>query len=529
MGALRAVLLFILPRMSMQNRTQRTSEVPFFSPAAPTGQRWKSRISRFCQAGFALGALSLTLQTAQAAPTASTALSTALQPTSLPAADAAFVDDLEKRTFNWFWETANPKNGLVPDRAPLPNGAASIASVGFGLTAYGIGVERNYITRQQAVDRTLTTLRFLASLPQNDHVAGAAGYKGFFYHFLDPNTGLRVADWSELSSIDTALLMGGVLFSQSYFDRDTPQEKEIRDIADHLYRRIDWTWMKAHGPWLSMGWMPPHTFLPSDWKGYNEGLIIYLQALGSPTHPLPAETWKAWTATYEGQWGDFQGHKMLNFAPMFGHQYSESWIDFRGVQDAWDRAHNVDYFQNGREAAYAQRAYAQANPGDWKDYGPNIWGLTACDGPGDAQQVYDGKKRHYLAYSARGAGRDYILDDGTIAPTAVGGSIAFAPEIALPALKEMRARYGDRIYNKYGFLDAFNPSFADQKSYWVDGQQLGIDQGPILLMLENWRSGLVWNTMKKNPYLRAGLERAGFEGGWMHTKTASSKPVGASL
>lgn len=168
----------------------------------------KSRISRLCQAGFALGALAGTFGIAQAGPTVSTALTPALQPASLPAADAAFVDDLEKRTFNWFWETGNPKNGLVPDRAPLPNGAASIASVGFGLTAYGIGVERHYITRQQAVDRTLTTLRFLASLPQNDHVSGAAGYKGFFYHFLDPNTGLRVADWSELSSVDTALLMG---------------------------------------------------------------------------------------------------------------------------------------------------------------------------------------------------------------------------------------------------------------------------------------------------------------------------------
>ncbi|WP_245528395.1 glucoamylase family protein [Gluconobacter morbifer] len=481
---------------------------------------------RLLKAGFAAMAVHVGLApVAQAAAATSerASLTSPLTPSTLKATDMAFVDDLEHRTFNWFWDTANPKNGLVPDRAPLPNGAASIAGVGFGLTAYGIGVERNYITRQQAVDRTLTTLRFLAGLPQNDQKMGAAGYHGFFYHFLDSNTGLRVADWSELSSVDTALLMAGVLFAQSYYDQDTPQEQEIRDTADRLYRRVNWTWMKAHGPWLSMGWMPPNQFLQSDWKGYNEGLIIYLQALASPTHSLPAETWKTWTATYDGQWGDFQGHKLLNFAPLFGHQYSESWVDFRGIQDGWSRQHNVDYFMNGREAAYAQQAYARANPGDWKDYSATIWGLTACDGPGDAQQVYDGRKRHYLAYSARGAGRDYVLDDGTIAPTAAGGSIAFAPEIALPALKEMRARYGERIYNQYGFVDSFNPSFKDRDSYWVDGQQLSIDQGPILLMTENWRSGFVWNVMKKNPYLRAGLEKAGFQGGWLKTTTASAQ------
>lgn len=445
----------------------------------------------------------------------------------LPASDRAFIDDLERRTFNWFWEMGNPANGLIPDRAPLPNGAASIASVGFGLTAYGIGVARGYITRDQASARTLTTLRFLAGLPQGPQKMGTSGYKGFFYHFLDPNTGLRVAEWSELSSIDTGLLISGVLFAQSYYDRDIPREREIRDLADQFYRRIDWNWMKAHGPWLSMGWSPPDSFIPTDWKGYNEGLILYLLALASPTHPLPASTWRQWTATYEGQWGEFQGHRLLNFAPLFGHQYTESWVDFRGLRDDFNRRHDDDYFQNGREAVYAQRAYAKANPGDWKDYGENIWGLTASDGPGDAHQDYHGKARHYLAYSARGAGRDYVLDDGTIAPTAAGGSIAFAPEIALPALKEMHRRYGNRIYNRYGFLDAFNPSFRDHDGYWVDGQQLGIDQGPILLMIENWRSGFVWNVMKKNPYLRSGLEQAGFRGGWLGNGAAET-PAPAS-
>lgn len=429
--------------------------------------------------------------------------------------DIAFAQDLEQRTFNWFWDHANPQNGLIPDRAPLPNGAASIASVGFGLTAYGIGAERGYITRDAAVERTLRTLRFLDGLPQNDHVAGAAGYHGFFYHFLDPQTGLRVADWSELSSIDTALLMAGVLFAQSYYDRDTPDEHAIHDLAEALYRRVDWTWMQHNGPWLSMGWAPPDQFIATPWKGYNEGLIIYLLALSSPTHALPASLWPRWTQSFNEQWADFRGRTFLNFAPLFGHQYSEAWIDFRGVQDAFNRAHKNDYFQNSRQATYAQRDYAIANPGDWKDYSATIWGLTACDGPGDQHQTYHGRDRHYLAYSARGAGADYVLDDGTIAPTAAGGSVAFAPEIALPALKAMYDRYGSRLYDQYGFRDSFNPTFDDKGQVWVDWQQIGIDQGPILLMLENWRSGLVWQVMRRNGHLRDGLVRAGFTGGWL--------------
>ncbi|QDH17961.1 Tat pathway signal protein [Swingsia samuiensis] len=441
-----------------------------------------------------------------------------LKPTKVSAADKKFINDLEYKTFRWFWDTANSKTGLVPDRAPLPKGAASIASVGFGLTAYGIGVERGYITRNEAVERTLKTLKFIESLPQNDRPMGSAGYKGFYYHFLDQETGLRVADWSELSSVDTALFMSGVLFSQSFYTRNDAREKEIRQIADRLYRRIDWNWMSVNHPFLSMGWTPPNHYLSNDWKGYNEGLIIYLLAMGSPTNAVPQNTWKTWTDSYAHQWGEFQGYKFLNFAPLFGHQYSESWIDFRGIQDDFSRAHNTDYFQNSRAAVYAQRAYAMANPGDWKDYGANIWGLTACDGPGDEKQSYNGKMRHYMSYSARGAGLDYISDDGTLAPTAAGGSIAFAPEIVIPALREMHQKYGDRIYNQYGFLDSFNPSFQKDGHYWVANQQLGIDQGPILLMIENWRNGFVWKVMKKNKYVRSGLMRAGFQGGWLSHK-----------
>lgn len=435
--------------------------------------------------------------------------------TSLSAHDI-FLEDVEHRTFNWFWETANPRNGLVPDRAPLPHGAASIASVGFGLTAYGIGVERGYITRAQAVERSLVTLRFLLSLPQGRAVSGTAGYRGFFYHFLDSETGLRVADWSELSSIDTALLMAGVLFTQSYYDGHNADEREIRALADKLYRRVNWRWMTGgKSSWLSMGWMPPDKFLSAEWKGYNEGLMLYVMALGAPSHALPAGIWDRWTETHKGQQGEFYGHHLLNFAPLFGHQYSESWVDFRDIRDKASRERGYDYFQNSREAVYAQRDYAVHNPGHWRGYDENIWGLTASDGPGEAEREVDGQKRHFMAYSARGAGRDYVLDDGTIAPTAIGGSVAFAPEITLPALKAMKERYGERIYNQYGFLDAFNPSFETKDGFWVDEQQLGIDQGPILLMIENLRSGFVWKVMRKNRYIRTGLEKAGFTGGWL--------------
>jgi len=447
---------------------------------------------------------------------------------ALPASQRAMVEDLEKRTFQWFWDSADPKTGLVPDHWP-GDSFASIASVGFALTAYGVGVERGYISRKQAIERTLATLHFFNDAKQGDDEDDVTGYHGFFYHFLDMQTGKRHARGVELSSVDTTLLLGGVLFAQSYFDRNTKDEKEIRQLADIIYRRVDWTWMQPRSPLISMGWTPGGKFIPADWKGYNEGMLVYVLALGSPTHPVDDDAWAAWTKTYPQNWGEYQGRTFLNFAPLFGHQYSHAWIDFRGIRDAWSREHDTDYAQNSREATYAQRAYAIANPNHWTGYGENIWGLTACNGPGDAVvKRNDGSTRAFYGYTARGAGLDYVSDDGTIAPTAAGGSIAFAPEIVVPALMEMKARYGDAIYTKYGFVDAFNPSYdtgiapkegrAVPGMGWADDKQIGIDQGPIVLMIENWRSGFVWNVMRKNPYVRKGLERAGFTGGWLEQK-----------
>ena len=439
------------------------------------------------------------------------------------------IAQIEKRTFDFFWDTTNPDNGLAPDHYPGPS-FSSIAAVGFALTAYPIGVERGWITRAQAVQRTLATLEFFNAAPQGSAAAGVTGYKGFYYHFLDMRTGRR---WPgiELSTIDTALLMGGVLFDMSYFDRDTPREHRIRELARTLYERVDWPWMQVDAPLISMGWTPEHGFIKANWQGYNEGMILYIEALGSPTHPVQKNAWSAWTATYPRFWGDYYGREQLSFAPLFGHQYSESWIDFRGIQDAYMRGKGIDYFINGRRATEAQRDYAIANPMHWTGYGKDLWGLTACDGPGDFVLDQRGRKRIFFSYAARGAGLRGTRDDGTIAPTAALGSIAFAPHIVIPMIEAMQARYGSAIYGPYGYVDAFNPSFhltgAPLRSGkvvpgvgWVDSERLGIDQGPILLMIENYRSGFVWRVMRKNPYIRRGLQRAGFTGGWLDGRPA---------
>ncbi len=268
-----------------------------------------------------------------------------------------------------FWETADPETGLIPDRYPYTEPFSSIAAIGFGLTAYGIGVERGYVTRDEAIERTLVTLRFLEGAPQGSRAAGMAGYHGFFYHFIDLKTGARFADWVELSSVDTALLLGGVLFSQSYFDQNDAKEKEIRHLADTIYRRVEWPWMQARPPLISMGWMPKQGYIPYDWQGYNEGMLIYVLALGSPTQAIGNDAWTAWTQSYERAWGTFQEQEYLGFAPLFGHQYSHVWIDFRGIRDKYMRERGFDYFENSRRATYAQRAYAIANPMGWKLYG----------------------------------------------------------------------------------------------------------------------------------------------------------------
>jgi hypothetical protein len=334
-------------------------------------------------------------------------------------------------------------------------------------------------------------------------------------------TGFRF-EQVELSTIDTSLLLGGILFAQSYFTGNDATESAIRAYADSIYLRVDWAWAVHQPNVVSMGWHPENGYIDADWRGYGEGMIVYVLGLGSPTHPIDPASWNEWTKTY--MWADFYGQQHVNFAPLFGHQYSHIWIDFRGIQDAYMRGKGIDYFENSRRATISQRLYAIANPGQWKDYGANVWGLTAGDGPFDTAFVIGGRTRQFFSYRARGAAANEIQDDGTIAPTAAGGSVAFAPELAIPALIAMREKYGDNLFGNYGFVDDFNPTLVDGTSRygrivagkgWFDTDYLGIDQGPIIAMIENYRSDLIWKTMRKNPYIVAGLKKAGFTGGWL--------------
>lgn len=435
----------------------------------------------------------------------------------------AMLTDLERRTFQWFWDTGNPANGLIPDRWPTKS-FCSIAAVGFGLTAYAVGAERGWTSRAAARDRSLATLRFFAGAQQGPDSAGVTGHRGFFYHFIDMERGERF-EKTELSSIDTVLLLGGVLFAGEYYDREDPAELEIRRLAAELNARVDWGWMYGKGPYVSMGWTPEEGFIPSQWDRYNEATLLYLLALGSPTHAIDPEIWTRWTANFDLSWGNHWGERHLHFPPLFGHQYSHVWVDFRGIRDPWLMTHDLDLFENSRRATRAQHNYAVANPGGWSGYGAACWGLTACDGAGDFRAKIGGRSREFFSYSARGPG---YRDDGTLAPTAIAASIAFEPALVVESLAMMQRRYGRAIYGQYGFLDSFNPTLANPPAEaaikygrvvpglcWVDGDYLGIDQGPIVTMIANHRDELVWKRMRGCRPIIDGLKRAGFRGGWL--------------
>jgi hypothetical protein len=399
--------------------------------------------------------------------------------------DVAFLDLVQRTAFDYFWYEANLANGLIKDRSRnlFPS---SIAAVGFGLSSLTVGIDRGWVSREEGRARVLTTLAFLWTSPHGPE-ADATGYNGFYYHFLDLQTGRRVRG-SELSTIDTALLLGGVLHVQQYFDQPDATEAKIRALADAIYRRVEWPWMQVRTAKICHGWQPESGFLPYDWGGYNEAMILYLLALGSPTFPIGPEAWTAWTSSYA--WQTHYGQAFVVFPPLFGHQYSHVWIDFRNIQDAYMRDKGLDYFENSRRATLANRAYAIANPLGWADYGENVWGLTASDIPS-----------HYRARGAPPAEDD----DGTITPTAAGGSFVFTPHESLAALQYMYATYRTQIWGPYGFKDAFNPSIK-----WFATNYLGIDQGPIVLMIENYRTGRIWDVFMQHAAIQRGLELAGF-------------------
>lgn len=435
-----------------------------------------------------------------------------------------FYEDIEKRTFQWFWDTVNRKNGLVPDRWPTPS-FSSIAAVGFALPAYAIGVERGWCTRAEARDLTLTTLRFFWNAPQGPEASGTAGYKGFFYHFLDMETGHRFRN-VELSSVDTTILLLGALFAGEYYDRADAAEQEIRRLAAALYARADWNFFRGDGrAAISMGWHPGGGLIPANWTGFNEGMMVNILALGSPTHPAPDNLWEQWTAPYPKFWRGEGSTRWLAFAPLFPGQYSQIFVDFRGIRDAVMRQAGFDYFENSRRETYANRAYCIANPMGWRGYSDRLWGLAACDGPGDFRLPYKGETRQFFGYSARGPlGEPDGRDDGTLTPSAALGALPFAPEIVLPCAAALMKQ--PKLFGAYGFKDAFNPSFTypdlaletgsvDPQHGWVAKDYLGIDQGPIILQAANYRDDFIWRYTSRVPAIRLGLKRAGFTGGWL--------------
>jgi hypothetical protein len=397
----------------------------------------------------------------------------AAPPTAFSPEDDRFLDDLERSSFLFFWEQANPQTGLIKDRCNVrikdTSVVASIASTGFGLTAICIAEKRNFISYQEARLRVIATLVFLwKKLPT---------HRGFFYHFADINTGERIWD-SEISSVDTAMLLCGILTCRQHF-----QDRDISDLAHAIFDRVDWTWLSEDTTLLSHGWAPEVGFLPYKWDLYSELMMIYLLGMGSSSHPLRPEAWLAWKRTIF----EYDGLRYVgSFAPLFVHQYSQAWFDFRRKRDKY-----ADYFQNSSTATEVHRRFCLELGKIFPDYNDDLWGITASD-----------SDKGYVIWGGPPAMGPI---DGTVAPAATGGSLPFLPEATIRVLKNIRSRY-PQAWSRYGFVDAFNPL-----KKWYDTDIVGIDTGITMLMAENARSAFVWETFMKNPEAQRGMANAGFK------------------
>ena len=422
--------------------------------------------------------------------------------------DDDLLDHLQRAAFGYFLTTYNPANGLIADTS-RGHSPCSIAVVGFALSVYPIAVERGWMPRADAVERSLAALRFFRDSDQSGQ-PHSTGHKGFYFHFLDMHSGKRVWN-SELSMIDTALLLAGALTSASYFTSNARDEIELRELVDVLYRRVDWCWAEDNMSTLRQGWKPECGFLNYGWDGYNEGIVLYVLALGSPTHPIESDHYAAWTTTY--QWENLYGIDFLYAGPLFIHQFSHAWIDFRDIRDRFMREKHCDYFENSKRATEVQREYARRNPHGWRGYDEDCWGLTACDGPSQPSPGWASERRRVYGYAARGV--PYGPDDGTLSGWAALASLPFAPEIALRAARSMREGYPEmRPAEQYA--SSFNPSIAEtDHAAWVSRGHFGLDQGIVLMMIENHRSGLIWRLLRDSPAICRGLQRAGFRGGWL--------------
>ncbi|MBC7469270.1 MAG: hypothetical protein H7322_08090 [Ramlibacter sp.] len=423
------------------------------------------------------------------------------------------LNGLQRAAFDYFVQHGRRSNGLVADTS-RPGSHASIAVIGFALSAYPVGVERGWMTRDEALLRCLAALRFFGDSDQSGK-ADSTGCHGFYFHFLHMDSGRRA--WKcEVSLIDTALLLAGMLTAAAYFTAANADEAELRALVEMLYSRVDWGWAQPDGAAVVHGWKPGSGFLNYGWEGYSEALLLYALGLGSPTHPLTDASFPAWTGTY--QWENLYGIDFLYAGPLFIHQFSHAWIDFRGIRDRFMREKHCDYFENSRRATYAQQEYAIRNPKGFAGYGEHCWGITASDGPGPATRRIHGVERRFYDYTARGI--PFGLDDGTLAPWAAVAALPFAPEIVLPQMRYVQDTY-PHVMSRYGLKCSFNPTFTERSTgakYWHSQRYFGLDQGPVVLMIENYRTQFLWKVMKRCPYLVTGLRRAGFADGWLSTQ-----------
>lgn len=425
--------------------------------------------------------------------------------------DDALLESLERAASQYFPLNTNPHNGLVADTS-RGGSPCSIAVVGFALATYPIAVERHWIERADAVQYVLSALRFFYASDQSGSPT-ATGYKGFYYHFLNMESGARV--WrSELSMIDTALLIAGAITARTYFDAQLPDEIELRKLADYLYRRVDWRWAQSDSATIRMGWKPESGYLHYRWEGYSEAILMYVLAMGSPSHPIRSDCYQAWTETY--QWENLYGYDYLYAGPLFVHQYSHAWIDFRGIHDSFMREKRSNYFENSTRATYIQREYAKRNPGEFTGYGESGWGLSAGDGPTGCRSGVAAMERA-LGYAARGV--PYGPDDGTLSVPSLLASLPFAPDIVMDALRNLLTRYPNVLSD--GRLSAgLNPTLTNENGCaWISPGHYGLDQGIVSMMIENHRSGQIWRLMRGDPHIRRGLRRAGFGGGWLKRET----------
>ena len=425
------------------------------------------------------GFLSTSAGALLAARSALTAPGPGGQKSSLNTGERRFLEDYEKRCFRYFWEQWDDHTGLFMDRARVDGAPAShvgsIAATGFGLSALCIGAEHGWVSREQARGRVLATLRFLWTHAFHDH--------GWFLHFMDARTGVRRLD-SEISSIDTALLLAGILTVQGYFSTD----REIRRLARQILERVDFVWMLNGNPLiLSHGVQPGSGFLHSSWNAYSEASILYLLAIGAPRNPISPDSWYAWVRPEVS----YENWKFISGGPLFTHQYSHAWVNFRHQMDN----NGTNYFFNSQMATYAHRDFCISLQSRYSNYGPDMWGITVSDSA--------------VGYVSWGGPPNEGPIDGTLVPCAATGSLMFTPEICLPVLRQMQSVYGDKIYGRYGFTDAFNPNWKDRK-LWIDQDVVGIDVGISLLSIENTLTGNVWRWFMQNQYIQSAMERVGF-------------------